>query len=361
MDHDNKSLSRRNFMKGAASNAIVLSSIPIGAYSATTSGEDSVSAQPIMPLKMMLKGGIPDEVRAELMKISPGIQFYEDDEAIGEVNTWFGRINNAQFAKASKLQWIQISSAGVEHYLFPKLITSPVLMTNAKGCYAPAIAEHTFGLLFALTRKIASQARNMMNNEWHGEDNMFEMKGKTLGILGLGGIGSQVARRARAMDMQVLAVDIVPKYTEQVGDICEEVKLVQDSGLAWMLPQSDVVVSAAPHTAASEGIFGKAQFDMMKKGTFFINVSRGKLVDTDALVASLRSGHLAGAGLDVTNPEPLPSDHALWSIPNAIVTSHISGKSQHSWQRVLDVFVQNVHRFTQGLPMLNQVDKELGF
>jgi phosphoglycerate dehydrogenase-like enzyme len=190
---------------------------------------------------------------------------------------------------------------------------------------------------------------------------MVEMKGKTMGIVGLGGIGSQIARRARAMDMNVLAVDIVPKYTEQIGDICDEVRLVQDGGLEWLLTGSDVIVSAAPHTKDSEGMFGEAQFNMMKQGVYFINVSRGKLVRTDALVEALKSGHLAGAGLDVTDPEPLPSGHALWTFPNVIITSHISAASQHSSNRMQEVFVSNVNRFVKGLPMLNLVDKEMGF
>jgi phosphoglycerate dehydrogenase-like enzyme len=190
---------------------------------------------------------------------------------------------------------------------------------------------------------------------------MVEMKGKTMGIVGLGGIGSQIARRARAMDMNVLAVDIVPKYKEQIGDNCDEVRLVQDGGLEWLLTRSDVVVSAAPHTEDSEGMFGEVQFNMMKQGVYFLNVSRGKLVKTPDLVDALKSGHLAGAGLDVTDPEPLPSGHALWAFPNVIITSHISGVSQYSSERMQEVFVSNVERFVKELPMLNQVDKVLGF
>jgi phosphoglycerate dehydrogenase-like enzyme len=163
------------------------------------------------------------------------------------------------------------------------------------------------------------------------------------------------------MDMDVLAVDIVPKYGEQIGDICDEVRLVQDGGLDWLLSHSDVVVSAAPHTKVSEGMFGAEQFGKMKQGAYFINMSRGKLVNTPSLLEALNSGHLAGAGLDVTDPEPLPPEHKLWTLPNVIITSHISARSQHSSARMQAVFTENVNRFIKGLPMLNQVDKVLGF
>jgi len=163
------------------------------------------------------------------------------------------------------------------------------------------------------------------------------------------------------MDMKIIAVDIVPKYKEQIGDICDEVRLIQDNNLPWLLENADVIVSAAPHTKNSEGLFGRAQFEMIKDGAYFINVSRGKLVRTSELVNALKSGKLAGAGLDVTDPEPLPANHELWKLPNVIITSHIAARSQYSYDRMQSVFVENVHRFIQGLPLLNQVDKLAGF
>ncbi len=245
--------------------------------------------------------------------------------------------------------------------MFSELVDSQVLLSNAKGCYAPAIGDHAMGLLFSLTRAMASQTRNMAIGKWDREVRLLEMKGMTMGIVGIGGIGSQIARRARALDMNVIAVDIVPKYKEQIGDICDEVRLIQDNNLPWLLENSDVMVSAAPHTKISEGMFGRSQFDAMKPGAYFINVSRGKLVQTPELVNALKSGKLSGAGLDVTNPEPLPSDHDLWKLPNTIITSHIAGRSQYSSERMQTVFVENVHRYIEGLPLLNQVDKAAGF
>ncbi len=322
MKKTDKSFSRRNFIKDVAVNAAALSAVPIGIFASDSvfKGPFIVSKAPRLPLRIMMKSRLPEPFLEKLMKISPQIQLETDEKAIGEVNVWFGGLNSKQFNSAGNLQWFQSYSAGVEEYLFPEMLQRDVIMTSAKGCFAPAIAEHTFGLLFSLTRNIAGQIRNMSQGKWQGVpmDNMFEMKGKTLGIVGLGGIGSQVARRAKAMDMRVIAVDIVPKYKEQIGDICEEVRHVQGDGLSWLLKSSDVILISAPYTKVSEGMIGAEQFDMMKKSAYFINVSRGRLVKTPALLDALKSGKIAGAGLDVVNPEPLPADHSftdfgIWS------------------------------------------------
>jgi D-2-hydroxyacid dehydrogenase (NADP+) len=373
MENANKSPSRRNFLKGVVFNAAALSAIPMGVLANESFSHDPVrkDKRPRLPLKIYLntregyfyRDPVGAEVREKIMKISPEISMVDDEQAMGEVNAWLGPINSEQFKMAHNLAWVHSTSAGVEHYLFPEMVESDVLITNAKGCFAPAIAEHTFGLLFALTRHIGAQTRNMSQGKWQGVpmDSIFEMKGKTMGIVGLGGIGSQVARRARAMDMNVIAVDIVPKYKEQIGDICDEVRLVQDKGLDWLLPNSDVVLISAPHTKVSEGMMGAEQFGMMKNTAYFINVARGKLVQTPALVSALKNGQIAGAGLDVTDPEPLPSDHELWSMPNVIITSHIAARSQFNRERSYGVFVENVYRYVNELPMLNMVNKELGF
>ncbi len=358
------STSRRNFLKGVIIQGAALSAIPAAVLGGKTisSGplrEDNI---PRLPLRIMIKAGLSDAFRDKLRQISPEIQMEDDEGAIEEVNAWFGGISKEQFMKASNLAWVQSPSAGVEGYLFEEFVRSDVLLTNAKGCYGPAISEHTLGLLFTLTRNLGTQTRNMSQGKWQRETgNMVEMKGLTMGIVGLGGIGSQIARRSRAMDMNVIAVDIMPKYKEQIGDICDEIRLVQDGGLDWLLTNADVVVSAAPHTKVSEGMFGAQQFGMMKKGAYFINVSRGKLVKTPDLVEALKSGHLAGAGLDVTDPEPLPTGHELWTLPNVIITSHISGASQYSSIRLQEVFTENVSRYMKELPLLNQVDKVMGF
>jgi D-2-hydroxyacid dehydrogenase (NADP+) len=365
MENTHKYPSRRKFIKELVIDAAALSAIPahlLGNDSAFP-GPSDMDIASRLPLRIMMRDGLPESFREKLMRISPEIHLEENDQAIPEVNAWCGDIDSKEFNNAPNLKWVHSTSAGVEHYLFPEMVKSDVVLTNAKGCYAPCISEHFFGLLFALTRSIRTQVRNMSQGKWQGiaQNSTFEMKGMTLGIVGLGGIGSQVARRARAMDMKVIAVDIVSKYKEQIGDICDEVRLVQDNGLSWLLPRSDVVLMSTPHTKVSEGMIGAEQFGMMKKSAYFINVARGKLVKTPALLEALKSGQIAGAGLDVTDPEPLPSGHELWTLPNVIITPHIAARSEASMIRLYEVFTENVYRYVNGLPMLNIVNKEMGF
>jgi phosphoglycerate dehydrogenase-like enzyme len=185
---------------------------------------------------------------------------------------------------------------------------------------------------------------------------LIELRGRTALVIGVGGIGTQVAQRAVAFGMRVLAVDPVdvPLHRDltYVGKPDE---------LDVILPDADVVFSCVPRTPRTEGMLGKPQFDLMKDGAYVINVSRGAIIDTDALVAALRSGKLAGAGLDVTDPEPLPSDHPLWKMDNVIITPHVAGQSDRIGERWTRLFRDNIVRFVTGQPLRNVVDKQLGY
>ena len=367
MKHTEKD-SRRSFIKNSLSGGVVLSALPVIGLEGTREIYPSSfikKSVPRLPCKILLASGLGDKYEKLIRRLSPEITMLKDlddkKNALAEVDVYFGRIGEKDFAQAKNLSWVQSSSAGVEKQLYPDFKKSDVILTNAKGCYAPAIAEHVMGLVFSLTRKIGAQIRNMQKNQWGGSGEQIEMKNLTMGIVGFGGIGRQVARRAKAMDMKVVAADIQGFSREQIGDICDQVHYVYAGGLEKVLEQSDVVVCAAPHTPISEGMFGKTQFNQMKKSAYFINVSRGKLVKTEALQAALESGQLSGAGLDVTDPEPLPSDHPLWSLENITITSHISGRSQYSGERMQAVFAENVRRYVHGYPMVNLVDKEAGY
>lgn len=364
--------SRRNFLKNSLSGGIALSAVPALGYPPADLDAKSqvfLNKKPVprLPCKILMSSGLSEVFEKQIRVISPQIQLMnglkDQDyiEALRQTDVYFGTISKEDFVRAENLSWVQSISAGVEKQLFPDFTRSEVVLTNAKGCYGPAIAEHTMGLLFALTRKIGSQIRQMRDHKWGGSGDQMEMRGLTMGIVGFGGIGRQIARRARAMDMRVIAADIQGYYPEQIGDVCEDLYHVHGGGLEKLLNQSDVVVCAAPHTPISEGMFGEAEFQQIKKGAYFINVSRGKVVKTQALQAALSSGHLRGAALDVTDPEPLPSDHPLWDFENVIITAHISGRSQYSWERVQSVFAENVQRYVHGFPLVNLVDKEAGF
>jgi D-2-hydroxyacid dehydrogenase (NADP+) len=180
-----------------------------------------------------------------------------------------------------------------------------------------------------------------------------------MGIIGLGGIGREVARRAKALDMHVIAVDAEPMFRERYH-MADELWLV-DTHLDELLRRADVLVCCAPLTKRTHRMLGPRQFALMKDGSYVVNVTRGKIIDTDALLAAVQSKKLAGAGLDVTDPEPLPDDHPLWKEPNVIITPHKAGGSPQTLKREQGIYVENLKRYVNGLPMLNVVDKQKGY
>jgi phosphoglycerate dehydrogenase-like enzyme len=266
------------------------------------------------------------------------------------------------FKHAKQLKWLHISSAGVESHggqvgLFPELVASDVVVTNAKNVYGPQIADHAFAFLLALTRKLNVSIPRQQLEEWPaGRDGMFELNGKTAVIIGVGGIGSQIAQRAHGFGMKVIGVDIRDVPTSNIIQ-----RVVPPDMLDSVLPEADVVFISVPHTKKSEGMVGARQFELMKRGSYFIAMSRGKIYDHQALVKALDSRRLAGVGLDVTDPEPLPKGDPLWKFPNVIITPHVSGGSDNLEARLYFLVKENIRRFGAGMPLLNVVDKKEGF
>jgi phosphoglycerate dehydrogenase-like enzyme len=260
------------------------------------------------------------------------------------------------FKNAPNLKWVQTQSAGVENFV-NDLRDRPVILTNCKIIQGPNIADHAMALLLTMTRQIPTALGFMRSEEWgRGRFQLYELAGKTAVIIGVGGIGMQIAQRAHGFGMNVIGVD--PKdisYTYFLK------KVVRPEQLDTVLPEADVVFVSAPLTNESRGMVGERQFSLMKKNTFFVAVSRGGLYDTPALVKALDSKHLAGAGLDVTNPEPLPKGHPLWKFDNVIITPHVAGGSDQVGGRRLAVYKENIRRFVNGEPMLNVVDKVKGY
>lgn len=366
MKHKN---SRREFLHKVTAGSTMLggaSLIPSVLYAESNDDQKSKAPERAhLPLKIWLASGLSAELEEELRAISPEIILYtsgqEKRKILPEIQACFGFISEDDLRLSKNLKWVHSPSAGVEKYLYPEMMSRDILLSNAKGCYAPAIAEHTIGLLFSLTRGIKEQTLNMTKHKWAGVERQVEMRNMTMGIIGFGGIGREIGRRAKAFDLKVLAADIRPMSGETTGNIADELYAMEFGGFEKVLENSNIVVCAAPHTPVSEGMFNESVFRKMPKGSYFINISRGKLVKTNDLMRVLGEGHLAGAGLDVTDPEPLPENHKLWDYKNVIVTSHISGRSQYSSLRSQQVFVTNVRRYVQGLPLLNQVDKKAGF
>jgi phosphoglycerate dehydrogenase-like enzyme len=268
-----------------------------------------------------------------------------------------GGLNAAAFRAAKRLKWIQTYSAGVENQLFPEMRSSDVMLTNGKIIQGPEIADHALALLLALTRSLYQTIPGRTTEKWtRGQHEPIELNGKTAVILGVGGIGMQIAQRAHAFGMRVIGVD--PKDVSYTYFLT---RVVPPDRLDTVLPEADVVFVSAPYTQQSERMMGARQFELMKPNSYFIVVSRGRLYDTDALVKAIDSKRLAGAGLDVTNPEPLPPGHALWKFDNVLITPHIAGRSDRVQERRMDLLKENLRRFVKGEPLLNVVDKQRGY
>jgi phosphoglycerate dehydrogenase-like enzyme len=311
--------------------------------------------------KIVVTGLPPDAVR-ELQAATPGASVVapEKDKLLAEAadaDAILGSMNPQLFRAAKKLKWVQIYSAGFEYLRFPEFLASDVVLTNCKIIQGPNIADHAMALLLALTRDLNKVIPDRTSEEWRRNTyHPIELHGKTAVIIGVGGIGSQIAQRAQAFGMTVIGVD--PKDMPLNPYVS---RMVYPDQLDTVLPEADVVFVAAPHTPASEGMMGARQFELLKRGAYFVAVSRGKLYDTGALVKALDSKRLAGAGLDVTNPEPLPKGHPLWRFENVIVTPHIAGQSDNVEARRLALLKENVARFAKGQPLLNVVDKQKGY
>jgi len=314
-------------------------------------------------LKIVSAEQLQDPYAERVRSVSPGIELKAGlsqkafQGELADAQVIFGWLSREDFSSAKQLRWIQWGAAGVEGILWPELVESPVVLTNMQRIYAPVISETAIGLMLALARGIPRYAVQTQQHQWQTLDGLNEISGMTLGLVGLGGIGTETARRAHfGFDMTVLAVD--PKPLPKPDFVAEVHSL---DWLPQMASRADVLMSATPHTPLSEGMLNESVFRAMKKSAYFINVSRGKVVNTPALVRALKEGWIAGAGLDVAYREPLPPDDELWTTPNLIITCHTSGWSPKVQGRRLELFSENVRRYVAGLPLLNVVDKERGY
>ncbi|HQE93041.1 MAG TPA: D-2-hydroxyacid dehydrogenase [Anaerolineae bacterium] len=314
------------------------------------------------PNLMGLEKAIPD-----LQAKYPGVTLAycgrrEDMPAmIADADVYVGGLDRDLFLAARQLKWVQSPSSGVNHYLaIPELAASNVILTSASGTHAACLADSVFGMILAFTRCIKDFVLRQQHHEWASQafrPQMVELTGSTMGIIGLGAVGRAIAQRAVAFGMHVVAVDILPVARP---DIVET--LWGPEQLHELLNVSDYVVVAVPYTSATDGMIGAEEIAQMKPGALLVGISRGRIIDEDALTAALKSGHLRGAALDVFAQEPLPPDSELWDLPNVLITPHAAGGTQFEGQYVLDIFYENLDRFFRGdLPLRNQVDKQRGF
>jgi phosphoglycerate dehydrogenase-like enzyme len=292
---------------------------------------------------------------------------------LADADAFFGKMTPELLDKARKLRWVQSPTASLEHYMFPALAEHPCQLTNMRGLYSDVIADHVFGYILCFARNFHRYIRQQMQSHWEpagGESERaafvtgpgvmsaidqahIHLADTTLGVVGLGEIGSEIARRGQAFHMRVIAVDRFPKS--------EPVTAWGMERLSDLLGQSDFVVIAAPHTPETVKMFRRPQFQQMKRSAYLINIGRGAIVDLTDLAAALAAGEIAGAGLDVFETEPLPSDHPLWKMDNVIITPHVAGYSPRITERHLNVLLENIRRFGKGEPLLNVVNKHLWF
>jgi phosphoglycerate dehydrogenase-like enzyme len=302
------------------------------------------------------------QAAAPNVRVIAGLSREEALRLAPQVHGIDGRYCTSEFLRAAKnLRWVQSSSAGVERYLaVPELRDNPgIVLTNMQAVHGPTIADHAFAMLLVLTRDLAYYVDPAQRGTWNRGGSGTEpiaLQGRTLLVVGLGGIGSEVARRGKGFGMRVLATrrsdTPPPPYVDRQE---------RPDKLLELLPEADVVALCVPLTDETKGMIGERELASFKPGAYLLNVGRGKVVDTDALVEALEEGRLAGACLDVTDPEPLPSEHPLWAMPNVVITPHVSGRSALTGKRWQAVYKENLARFGGGEALLNIVDKTAGY
>lgn len=250
------------------------------------------------------------------------------------------------------LRWIHVPGAGCEEFLVPSVIAKGVFLTTGKIIQGPSVSDHAVALLLCLTRNL----HYVLRGNAQKAPRPLELRGKTALVIGCGGIGQLIAQKVSAFGMKVYGID--PQYIPILKEF-ERVYFPEQT--RTVLGIADAVFMSAPLTNESRKMMRAQEFAAMKKTAYFINVSRGETVDFEALTNALRCGQIAGAGLDVTDPEPLPKDHPIMEMDNVIVSPHIAGPSDHNRQRSQELIIQNIERFVQGKSLLNPVNKSLGY
>ena len=320
---------------------------------------------------LALQGGhwkIPDPDREALERRFPGVQIASVESMdglaaeIGDATVFFGfGFPEPLFAQAKRLRWIHSASAGIEANLFPALVESDVVLTNSTGLHEICIPEHVLALLFAFARNLPVAFRLKQEHRWDRIEplrrgGIRELSGANLAILGAGPIGRALAGKAAPLGMHVR---VLRRHAGKPVAGSEQV--VGPEALHELLGWANFVVLAVPLTAETRHLIGARELRSMRSDAVLVNIARGDVVDQDALVEALRAGTIAGAGLDVTTPEPLPAEHPLWELPNVILTPHISGYLRGYFPGVLAIFADNLGRFLASAPLHNIVDKRLGY
>lgn len=317
-----------------------------------------------MPIKILISA-MRDDALQRLRQVAPGVSFliaHNAQEALSlapEADAAYNFCTPDLIQAAPRLRWIQVGSAGVDRYPFQEMRERGITFTNAKEIYGIQLADHNMAFILAFSRQLPFLFRAQEKGVWENRRNFppGELAGQTLLVVGLGGTGLETARRAAGFGLRITATrhrtDLPkPDFVEAVHP---------PERLHDLLPEADWVAVCTPLTKDTRDSFHDAEFDLMKRTAYIVCVTRGGIINTEALLRAIDAGKIAGAGLDVTDPEPLPAGHPLWTRKNVILTPHASGHSPHSGERMFDLFCENVRRFAAGEPLLNGVDLELQY
>lgn len=313
-------------------------------------------------MKVLVLIPIDEERKIRLQAAVPSAEFIYtsnkevNDKDIKEAEVIIGNIDREKLKLCSSLKWIQLNSAGADGYT--DLIKDGILLTNASGAYGLAISEHMLGMLLEIKKKLYLYRDNQRNCIWRSEGSVTSIEGAVTLVIGMGDIGGDFARKIKALGGYVIGVKRTPS---EKPPYCDELYTVDK--LDRLLPRADIISLSLPGNAETEHILDRRRLNLTKQGSVILNVGRGSAIDTDALCELLDAGHFEGVGLDVTEPEPLPPDHRLWKIPNAVITPHISGffHLHKTLERITDIAIDNMHRYADGKELKNIVDIETGY
>lgn len=284
--------------------------------------------------------------RARVVDLAP-----EVDVIVG----W--NVSREAVQRAGRLRWIHSTAAGVDQLLHPEILERDIILTTSSGIHAESITEHVLALMLAFARRLHVAIRNQLAHRWDRPSTVGrELRGKTVGILGLGHIGREVAARAAAFGMRVIGTKHTPEPIPHAD------RVLPPEGLDEVLREADYLVITLPLTSETRGLIGPRELGLMKSSAYLINVARGAIVQEAALIEALRQGRLAGAGLDVFEREPLPQDSPLYEMEQVILTPHVSGGGGTGYyDRAIPLFCENLRRYLTGEPLVNVVDKRRGY
>lgn len=321
-------------------------------------------------MKILVTVPFTDDQRSRLQAQMPAAEFLFLDkkevtkELLRKIDILMGNVSPKLLRESTEgeasfsLKWVQLNSAGSDAYAAPGVVPQQVQLTNATGAYGLALSEHMLAQTFFLKKKIGRYVRNQQQSLWRDEGEVTAIAGSRTLVLGLGNIGGDYARKMAALGSRVIGIKrtqaVCLDYLEAIGTFEE---------IDRYLPEADIVAMALPNTPQTVHIINRERLAAMKKGSILLNVGRGSAIDQEALLEALANGPLAGAAIDVTDPEPLPADHPLWKCENLLLTPHIAGDYhlKETLENIVELFIDNLGRYARGEELRNPVDRATGY